>query len=505
MDESVVKKTQSLLGPLLANGPPLTDKLLSKPPLRFLHDVFVAIMKEHGIFEGLLDPDEISWNDAVANDKDSKAFFIAKVINYVGLASKQNLDVKAVQICAGQEAEKTNHLLQQLAEIVHRKTNNTEVVNQVLAKQGSENLLSYPKAAKFFATSPTVSTPKESAHPAEPPKKTAEKTAPAVVADVKAKPASIVKPVATANSQSKIPTAPKGPLKTTTRTKASQNTTTALSNKSKSPPKSEAKVSGTKKPIVMPSEAARPTTARRAPERPTTAISTQPMVRRNTFTRDDGEEGKKEGNVEPVVEDKPPPDLRFLDDKPTDDFLVHGLGDAGELDGNGVELGMMTDVGIRNKLGIDEKKDSGQLVSHLREAQKEFIDSNGYTKDDVDEHLTAIAEQQTARFKKDIDEICVILQKVSRLSDILTTQTEVLPEDLEEMDKDRQRYLGELQSVQQQLDEAYKVEEVQMEKLRRELAFEEDALFALTEDIASTIFRIREKRVLLNKLVSLKA
>ena len=67
-----------------------------------------------------------------------------------------------------------------------------------------------------------------------------------------------------------------------------------------------------------------------------------------------------------------------------------------------------------------------------------------------------MAEQQTARFKKDVDDICNILQKVSRLTDILTTQMEVLPEDLEEMDKDRQRYLAEMVNVQQQLDEAYK-------------------------------------------------
>ena len=79
MDDSVVKKTQSLLGPLLPNGPPLSDKLLSKPPLRFLHDIFIAIMKEHGLFQGLFDSDEVNWNDAVANDKDAKAFFIAKV------------------------------------------------------------------------------------------------------------------------------------------------------------------------------------------------------------------------------------------------------------------------------------------------------------------------------------------------------------------------------------------------------------------------------------------
>lgn len=39
MNESVVKKTQEALGKVIKK-PPLTEKLLSKPPFRYLHDIF---------------------------------------------------------------------------------------------------------------------------------------------------------------------------------------------------------------------------------------------------------------------------------------------------------------------------------------------------------------------------------------------------------------------------------------------------------------------------------
>lgn len=39
---AIIKKTQDLLGKVVKK-PPLTDKLLRKPPFRFLHDVVNAV------------------------------------------------------------------------------------------------------------------------------------------------------------------------------------------------------------------------------------------------------------------------------------------------------------------------------------------------------------------------------------------------------------------------------------------------------------------------------
>jgi len=42
MNPAVIKKTQDTLGKVIKK-PPLTDKLLSKPPFRFLHDIITEV------------------------------------------------------------------------------------------------------------------------------------------------------------------------------------------------------------------------------------------------------------------------------------------------------------------------------------------------------------------------------------------------------------------------------------------------------------------------------
>jgi TRAF3-interacting protein 1 len=49
---AVIKKTQDMLGKFIKK-PPLTEKLLTKPPFRFLHDVISAVIREHGILQGI--------------------------------------------------------------------------------------------------------------------------------------------------------------------------------------------------------------------------------------------------------------------------------------------------------------------------------------------------------------------------------------------------------------------------------------------------------------------
>lgn len=48
---AVIKETQQALGQYIKK-PPLTEKLLNKPPFRFLHDVFSIVIKDTGVLEG---------------------------------------------------------------------------------------------------------------------------------------------------------------------------------------------------------------------------------------------------------------------------------------------------------------------------------------------------------------------------------------------------------------------------------------------------------------------
>ena len=42
MNDKIVKKTQDSLGKIIKK-PPMTEKLLNKPPFRFLHDVMTSV------------------------------------------------------------------------------------------------------------------------------------------------------------------------------------------------------------------------------------------------------------------------------------------------------------------------------------------------------------------------------------------------------------------------------------------------------------------------------
>ena len=55
---AVIKKTQDNLGKYVKK-PPLTEKLLNKPPFRFLHDVISAVSRDTGAFEGLFAENEL--------------------------------------------------------------------------------------------------------------------------------------------------------------------------------------------------------------------------------------------------------------------------------------------------------------------------------------------------------------------------------------------------------------------------------------------------------------
>lgn len=63
--------------------PKMTDKLLSKPPFRFLHDTISAIIKTTGFAEGLYTAEEL--DSSTINDKESKMAYLDKIINCVGI------------------------------------------------------------------------------------------------------------------------------------------------------------------------------------------------------------------------------------------------------------------------------------------------------------------------------------------------------------------------------------------------------------------------------------
>jgi len=76
----IIVKTQKSLGKYVKK-PVLSEKLLKKPPFRFLHDVIKAVIKETGFLEGLFAESELESDNV--KEKEAKMAFLTKLIDAV--------------------------------------------------------------------------------------------------------------------------------------------------------------------------------------------------------------------------------------------------------------------------------------------------------------------------------------------------------------------------------------------------------------------------------------
>eukprot|EP00743_Colponemidia_sp_Colp-15_P001674 GILK01001830.1.p1 GENE.GILK01001830.1~~GILK01001830.1.p1 ORF type:complete len:562 (-),score=151.20 GILK01001830.1:246-1901(-) len=109
--ETWIADTQATLGTLVTK-PKLTDKLLSKPPFKFLHDVISEVTRQTGFGEGLFAEEQL--DAANIKDKDGKLDYLNRIIDCVGICNGETLPVRSTKVVAGLEPEHTNALLQAL-------------------------------------------------------------------------------------------------------------------------------------------------------------------------------------------------------------------------------------------------------------------------------------------------------------------------------------------------------------------------------------------------------
>jgi TRAF3-interacting protein 1 len=109
--EDFVATTMRVIGALI-DKPKMVDKLLRKPPFRFIHDIVTAVMAKTTYPEGYFTPDEL--NSANFTETNAKLAFLQKLIDLVAATNSVDLSqVNPKKIAAGLEPENTNTLLQQ--------------------------------------------------------------------------------------------------------------------------------------------------------------------------------------------------------------------------------------------------------------------------------------------------------------------------------------------------------------------------------------------------------
>ncbi len=121
--------TQQLLGELITR-PKLTEKLLSKPPFRFLHDVVMEVIRATGFGRGLYTDFETDSQNVA--DKNQKMAFLEKIIKLVGVQLNTLVEARPNRIVAGLDPQITNNFLQLLAIAAKHMPDSTNGVRVVL-------------------------------------------------------------------------------------------------------------------------------------------------------------------------------------------------------------------------------------------------------------------------------------------------------------------------------------------------------------------------------------
>ena len=85
--DSLIAKVQEKVGALIQK-PKMTEKLLSKPPFRFLHDTISAIISTTGFGEGLYNDAE--KDSATITEKQQKLDYLDKIFRLVGICQVIN-------------------------------------------------------------------------------------------------------------------------------------------------------------------------------------------------------------------------------------------------------------------------------------------------------------------------------------------------------------------------------------------------------------------------------
>lgn len=123
-----IEKTQNTLGKVIQR-PTLSEKNLSRPPFRFIHDIVTQLIKKTGFFKDLFPPEMLDSKNVT--EKDQKVKFLQAIIACTTLVYGKEITVKASSIVSGKEPENTNKLLQIIGKCILEKKSSDEAVEQL--------------------------------------------------------------------------------------------------------------------------------------------------------------------------------------------------------------------------------------------------------------------------------------------------------------------------------------------------------------------------------------
>ncbi|CAK9295901.1 unnamed protein product [Gordionus sp. m RMFG-2023] len=118
MNDSVIQNTQNILGKWIDN-PMLTNKLLMRPPFKFIQDIVKEINMRYKVFDNIYTAKD--YDSKTNKSKAEKLEFLNKLIDFANKESHSKLKTTALKMVAGLEPESTNALLQTFGKIIEKK------------------------------------------------------------------------------------------------------------------------------------------------------------------------------------------------------------------------------------------------------------------------------------------------------------------------------------------------------------------------------------------------
>ena len=129
-------ETGKLFGSLIEK-PKMTEKLLKKPPPKYIYDIILNTMKKTNFPKGLLTDQEMDHKYFEA-DPHHKLAILQKVIDITKIVMSDNFDIKTTNILKGEQPDKTNYFLQMFYKAATNGKDNTPLIQKYLENKASK-------------------------------------------------------------------------------------------------------------------------------------------------------------------------------------------------------------------------------------------------------------------------------------------------------------------------------------------------------------------------------
>ena len=129
-------ETGKLFGSLIQK-PKMTEKLLKKPPPKYIYDIILNTMSKTGFPKGLFTAEEED-HKYFESDAHHKLDILQKAIDITKIVMNENFDIKCTNILKGEQPEKTNYFLQLFFKAATNGKDNSALIQKYLEKKNKK-------------------------------------------------------------------------------------------------------------------------------------------------------------------------------------------------------------------------------------------------------------------------------------------------------------------------------------------------------------------------------